>query len=82
MSYDINRFNGTLLVTVDDQTVNSTATDLKFVGRNYAGWGEIANENFLILLENFANSTQPPRAIAGQIWFDSTNKILKFFNIA
>jgi hypothetical protein len=80
MSYDINRFNGTLLVTVDDQTVNSTATDLKFVGRNYAGWGEIANENFLILLENFANSTQPPRAIAGQIWFDSANKKLKFFD--
>lgn len=80
MSYQIDRFNGTLFVSIDDQTVNTTASDLRFVGRNYSGYGEIQNENFLHLLENFANTNSPPRAIAGQIWFDSGNKKLKFFD--
>lgn len=80
MAYEINRFNGTLLVAVDDQTVNATATDLRFVGRNYAGYGEIQNENFLWLLQNFANTTAPPRAVEGQVWYDSSTKKLKFFD--
>jgi hypothetical protein len=74
MAYQIDRFNGTFLVSVDDQTLNSTATDLRFVGRNYSGYGEIENENFLHLLENFANTSAPPKAITGQIWYDSSNK--------
>jgi hypothetical protein len=80
VAYQIDRFNGTFLVSVDDQTLNSTATDLRFVGRNYSGYGEIENENFLHLLENFANSSAPPRAISGQTWFDTTTKKLKIYD--
>ena len=80
MAYQIDRFNGTFLVSVDDQTLNSTATDLRFVGRNYSGYGEVENENFLHLLENFANSSAPPRAISGQTWFDTTTKKLKIYD--
>lgn len=80
MAYQIDRYNGTLLVSIDDQTINTTATDLRLVGRNYAGYGEIQNENFLHLLENFANSSPPARPIAGQIWYDSVNKKLKFYD--
>jgi hypothetical protein len=50
------------------------------IGKNYAGYGEIQNENFLHLLENFANVTQPGKPIKGQIWFDSGTKKLKFFD--
>lgn len=80
MAYQIDKFNGTFLVAIDDQTINSTATDLRLVGRNYAGYGEIQNENFLHLLENFSNTTAPPRAISGQIWFDSASRKLKFYD--
>ena len=80
MAYQIDRFNGTFLVSIDDQTINSTATDLRFVGRNYSGYGEIENENFLHLLENFANSSAPPRAISGQTWFDTSTKKLKIYD--
>jgi hypothetical protein len=80
MAYEINNFNGTLLVSVDDQTINTTATDLRLVGRNYSGYGEIHNENFLHLLQNFSNSAAPPRAVSGQIWYDSSSKRLKFFD--
>lgn len=80
MAYQIDRFNGTFLISVDDQTVNSTATDLRFVGRNYSGYGEIQNENLLHLLENFANASAPPNAIGGQIWYDTTARKLKFYD--
>ncbi len=80
MAYEINRYNGTLLVSVDDQTLNTTAADLKLVGRNYSGYGEIQNENFVWLLENFAGSTAPERPITGQIWYDSATKKLKFYD--
>ena len=79
MAYQVDKFNGTFLVSVDDGTIDTT-TDLRFVGKNYAGYGEVQNENFLHLLENFANTSQPPKAIAGQVWFDSGNKKLKYYD--
>jgi len=79
MAYQVDKFNGTFLVSVDDGTIDTT-TDLRFVGKNYAGYGEVQNENFLHLLENFANTTAPPKRITGQIWFDTGSKKLKFFD--
>lgn len=79
MAYQVDRFNGTFLVSVEDGTIDTT-TDLRFVGKNYAGYGELQNENFLHLLENFSNTTPPPKAIEGQIWYDKNNKKLKFFD--
>lgn len=79
MAYQIDRYNRTLLTVVEDGTVNET-TDLKFIGKNYAGYGELHNENFLFLLENFASQTPPPRALSGQIWFDTSQSKLKFYD--
>ena len=45
MAYTINRYNTTQLAVVEDGTIDQT-TDLKLVGKNYAGYGEIQNENF------------------------------------
>ena len=79
MAYQVDKFNGTFLTSVADGTIDTT-TDLRFVGKNYAGYGEVQNENFLHILENFANTTAPPKAIEGQIWYDSGNKKLKFYD--
>jgi hypothetical protein len=76
MSYQVNSFKGTLVATVEDGTIDTT-TDLRFIGKNYAGYGEVQNENFLHLMENFANTTPPPKKVAGQIWYDSTGTIKK-----
>ncbi len=80
MAYQIDRFNGTFLVNVEDGSIESNVSDLRFVGKNYAGYGEVQNENFLHLLENFANTTAPPKVISGQIWYDSGEKKLKFYD--
>ena len=79
MAYAIDRYNNTLLTSVEDGTVDQT-TDLKFIGKNYAGYGEIQNENFLFLLENFSGANQPSRPISGQVWFDSGTSKLKFYD--
>tara|TARA_E500000081_G_scaffold40017_1_gene43618 strand:- start:21637 stop:23379 length:1743 start_codon:yes stop_codon:yes gene_type:complete len=79
MAYQVDKFNGTFLTSVADGTIDTT-TDLRFVGKNYAGYGEVQNENFLHILENFANTTAPPKAIEGQVWYDSGNKKLKFYD--
>ena len=79
MAYQIDRYNNTILTVVEDGTIDTT-TDLRFVGKNYAGYGEIQNENFLYLLENFSGANAPPRALSGQVWYDSSATKLKFFD--
>jgi hypothetical protein len=79
MSYEVNKFSGAFVTSVADGTIDTT-TDLRFIGKNYAGYGEVQNENFLHLLENFANTTAPPKSITGQIWFDTATKKLKYYD--
>jgi hypothetical protein len=81
MAYQIDNFRGQFLTTVEDGTLNN-ATDLKLVGKNYAGYGEVQNENFIALLENFASSQAPGKPIQGQLWFDATSgaEKLKFYD--
>src|SRR5210317_1251227 len=79
MAYTINKYDGTQLTVVEDGTLDQT-TDIKLVGKNYAGYGEIQNENFVYLLENFSGTTAPPKAISGQVWFDSSASKLKFYD--
>jgi hypothetical protein len=79
MAYQINRYDNSLLTTVQDGTIDQT-TDLKLVGKNYAGYGEIESENYIFLLENFAGANAPPRALKGQLWYDTTTQKVKFYD--
>ena len=72
MPYILYKTNGNTLVTVDDGFVDST-TSLTFVGRNYSGYGQPQNENFVKLLENFANTTAPTSPLQGQLWFNTNS---------
>lgn len=81
MSYTINHFNGTPLATIADGTVN-TSTDLTLIGKNYAGYGQAQNDNFVWLLENFASASPgPSNPQAGQIWYNTTLNKLQFYDI-
>jgi len=79
MAYIINRFDGTQLTIVDDGILD-TSTPVGLIGRNYTGYGEVQNENFIFLLENFANASPPARALSGQAWYDKGAKALKVYN--
>lgn len=77
MPYSINLTNGDLLSVVEDGTVDVTASSVALVGKNFAGYGEYLNENFIHLLENFSGGSAPPGPLIGQLWFDSVNSELK-----
>ena len=79
MSYTINLTNGTIFATIPDGTINA-ASSMVLVGKNYAGYGEFLDENFIHLLENSSNSTAPTAPLKGQLWWDSTNSLLKIYN--
>ena len=79
MAYTINKYNGTELVVLDDGTLDTT-TSLGLVGRNYVGYGETQNENFVFLLENFANANPPTRPLQGQLWYNTTTSLTYVYN--
>jgi hypothetical protein len=79
MAYTINKSDGSILATVPDGQIDRLTSDITLIGKNYSGFGEALNENFIKLLENFANSVRPERPVRGQIWFDTTENKLKVY---
>ena len=80
MSYTIKTTNGSTIAIVQDATLNTIATSLTLVGRDYAGYGAFLNENFVYLLENFAANIAPANEITGQLWYDTSVKTLKIYD--
>lgn len=79
MAYIINKTDGTILATVADGQIDDLTTDLTLIGKNYSGFGESLNENFIKLLENFADTAEPANPVRGQIWFDVSELKLKVY---
>jgi hypothetical protein len=79
MAYTINLTDGSIFATIADGTIN-TSSSMTLVGKNYAGYGEFLDENFIHLLENASNATAPGAPLTGQIWWDSGNGILNVYN--
>jgi len=76
MSFTINFYDSsTTPIIVANGTVDNS-TSLTLIGKNYAGYGEPQNENFLHLLENFASPVAPSGSVEGQLWWDKVNKKL------
>jgi hypothetical protein len=78
MAYTINLTNGTIFATVADGTIN-TSSSMILVGKNYAGYGEFLDENFIHLLENGSNSVAPGAPLTGQLWWDTSSGTMKVY---
>jgi hypothetical protein len=92
MSYTINKTDGSVLTTpnmpggtlLDGTTDNSTGVTL--IGRNFPGYGDAQNENFVRLLENFADSVPPTQSVSalsiltGTIWYDTRIKKIRVYD--
>lgn len=79
MAYTINLTDGTIFAVIADGTIN-TDSSMTLVGKNYAGYGEFLDENFIHLLENGSNTTAPGDPLVGQLWWDKTNGLMKVYN--
>jgi hypothetical protein len=79
MAYTITLTDGTVFATIADGTIN-TDSSMVLIGKNYAGYGDFLDENFIHLLENSSNTTAPSAPLTGQLWWDSSNSLLKVYN--
>ena len=79
MSYTITKTNGTSLGTILDGTINTSFTSLTLIGRNYANYGEIIANDLVALVENFAFGSSPPNALAGQLWWNTSDQRLRVY---
>jgi hypothetical protein len=79
MSYTILKSNGDTLTQIVDGLVDNS-TDLTLIGKNAPSYGTYLNENFVFLLENFANTSAPSNPIIGQLWYDSSTNRLKVYD--
>ena len=79
--YTVNRSDPTQpSVTIPEGSVNVTDTSLSLIGRNYPNYGQAFASNLLHLLENFSSPTSPNNPTTGQIWYDSGNGFLNYFD--
>ncbi len=79
MPINIFKYDGTLLTTVADGTVDTTHSTLKFPGTGYQNYGPPIMENILWTMQNFAGTSQPTLPLIGQTWFDTTSNLLKVY---
>lgn len=89
MSYTLNKTTGQLLITLQDGTADGpdinpglNVTDLDLFGKNYPLYGQYLDENFVKLLQNFANVTPPSTPLQGELWYDisqTANQILRIY---
>ena len=85
MAYEINKSDGSTL-TINDGQIN-VQTSLQLIGRNRADYGAPIAQNFLRLLDNFANEVSPDQAptgsggdpLIGQLWYKPSIKQLSVY---
>jgi hypothetical protein len=78
MSYTITLTDGNVFATIADGTIN-TSSSMTLVGKNYAGYGQFLDTNFIHLLENGSNTTAPAAPLTGQLWWDKGAGLLKVY---
>ena len=71
MAYIVNKTDGTVIATIADGTLNTTATSVTLLGKGFNNYGEIVAENWVQMIEHFAATTGPVNALRGQLWFDT-----------
>lgn len=80
MPYNITKADGTPLVTIPDNTLNSTTTSLTLIGRNALNFGLAIDQNFVDLLQNFAATTTPSNPLIGQFYYNTARELLTIYD--
>lgn len=79
MSYTLKLTNGKILLTLPDQQSDRVSTSLTLIGKNVNAYGTDINQNYIRILENFANNVAPTSPLVGQLWYDTNSQQIKVF---
>ena len=77
MTYSIRKTDGSLVIDLGVGVTDLSRTSIALIGKNAADYGLNQNQNFVRILENFANSVEPSYGLVGQLWFDSSAEQIK-----
>ena len=75
--YEIRKTDGAVLISELADNTTQAVGGVTLIGRNSSNYGDALNENLVKLLENFAFTNPPNAGLIGQIWYDTTNQVLK-----
>jgi hypothetical protein len=81
MAYNISIGTGATQQTISiaPGTTNTSSTSLTLVGKNFPGYGQFLMQNFVQLLQNFNGTVAPNNPVIGQLWWDTSSKVLKVY---
>ena len=79
-TYTINLTNGSLLTTISPQTENTSSTPITLFGQGVLNYGQLFNDNYVHMIEHFANSTAPANPLVGTLWYNSAFSIYQVWN--
>jgi microcystin-dependent protein len=80
MPTSIYKYDGSLLTTVADSTLDTTHATLRFPGKGYQNYGQPVLENLVWIMQHFAGTSAPSLPLAGQCWYDTTSNTIKVYN--
>lgn len=80
MTTYITHRDGSVRASIPDGNTNSNATTLRLFGRGAPIESLEVSDNFIKLLDNFANPDTPDNPVPGQIWYKSDTKDVYYFN--
>lgn len=80
MVYNVTKYDGSPLVSVPDGSLDTTSSSITLIGKNSVNFGLPLNENFISMMQHFANTSPPPKPLQGQIWFDTVSSSLKIWD--
>lgn len=79
MPYVVRKTDGSIHLILQDGIVDSSS-GLYLVGRSFTGYGEFIADNFVRLLENFANDTPPNNPLVGQVYYNTVDKQFRYWD--
>ena len=79
MSTNIYEYNGTLLVTIADGTLNTTASPLGLPGKGYTNYGAPVLQDIVWTMTNFAGSVAPTPLLQGVLWYNTSSNALQIY---
>jgi hypothetical protein len=79
MPYVVRKTDGSIYLVLQDGLVDSSS-GLYLVGRSFTGYGEFIADNFVRLLENFANDSAPANPMEGQIYYNTVDQQFRFWD--